>query len=129
MSSFSGISRRPPHGGRGLKCFFFVKFLVEVSRPPHGGRGLKFELLAADVVSAKSSSTRGTWIEISFLLYVLVIYGSRPPHGGRGLKSALRQKAKDTSLSSSTRGTWIEILSFCASVSSAGVVLHTGDVD
>ena len=37
----------------------------ELSRPPHGGRGLKSQVAASKTGISRSSSTRGTWIEIS----------------------------------------------------------------
>ena len=35
------IVRRPPHGGRGLKCRSRPAPAPAGCRPPHGGRGLK----------------------------------------------------------------------------------------
>ena len=35
------FSRRPPHGGRGLKSCWDRIYQTKPSRPPHGGRGLK----------------------------------------------------------------------------------------
>ncbi len=59
------------------------------------------------LVSGKSSSTRGTWIEIALQKSYNRLTVSRPPHGGRGLKypNGGSNTEKDS------------------------VVLHTGDVD
>ena len=100
--------RRPPHGGRGLKCFHSVSPpSCGGCRPPHGGRGLKSAGYHDGTGTVSSSSTRGTWIEMSFAISIAVSSFCRPPHGGRGLKSLLRSP------------------SFIAK----RVVLHTGDVD
>ena len=34
-------------------------------RPPHGGRGLKFFMKAEEALARPSSSTQGTWIEMT----------------------------------------------------------------
>ncbi len=65
-------SRRPPHGGRGLKCRLPFIPLLPLSRPPHGGRGLKY-LIISPVLDAcfKSTSPRRAWIEILYIYRLL----------------------------------------------------------
>ena len=64
---------RPPHGGRGLKL---VTLLLDGGagdcRPPHGGRGLKFLQLTLPFLLLRSSSTRGTWIEMLSSLRIAI---------------------------------------------------------
>ena len=60
---------------------------AESRRPPHGGRGLKYVLFKRKICSNRSSSTRRTWIEIEDQSAVTADDVGRPPHGGRGLKS------------------------------------------
>ena len=59
---------RPPHGGRGLKLFILIVNGLTLSRPPHGGRGLKFLIVIIYKILGRSSSTRGTWIEITTVI-------------------------------------------------------------
>ena len=58
---------------------------------------------------ARSSSTRGTWIEISLSFISTFDATCRPPPGGRGLKFRFLACLCFALPSSSTRGTWIEI--------------------
>ena len=60
---------RPPHGGRGLKSYDTVVYFLSHSRPPHGGRGLKSAGTYNVKITKLSSSTRGTWIEMSLILW------------------------------------------------------------
>ena len=58
-------SRRPPHGGRGLKSLCLLPAgQVAIRRPPHGGRGLKFCKGGKVSLSLMSPPARGAWIEI-----------------------------------------------------------------
>ena len=59
------VTGRPPHGGRGLKSEIIDALTDNLRRPPHGGRGLKSDGYAAYIYPRRSSSTRGTWIEIN----------------------------------------------------------------
>ena len=66
------ISRRIPHGMRGLKSASVVRYCVNLRRIPHGMRGLK-------------SCYRNCPLAPS---------GSRIPHGMRGLKFAAHRLCK-----------------------------------
>ena len=68
-------TRRPPHGGRGLKWLITKqKRLSFARRPPHGGRGLKFVDVSHSFTAVVSSSTRGTWIEIEKTKKQVIIF-------------------------------------------------------
>ena len=72
---------------------------------------MKLNIVEVLCFGIRSSSTRGTWIEIEAETPVVSTSAGRPPHGGRGLKSQSRLFVVGSSLSSSTRGTWIEMRS------------------
>ena len=79
-------TRRPPHGGRGLKFPVRWHRAPGAGRPPHGGRGLKFTPQQHNQLRQKSPPTRGAWIEIARASRWASCLACRPPHGGRGLK-------------------------------------------
>ena len=108
---YTSAKRRPPHGGRGLKCNSILTLaLRSLSRPPHGGRGLKLAVLLSVVRFLASSPPRGTWIEIASTSFGWPWSRSRPPHGGRGLKLSPVFDNMYLDTSSPPRGTWIEML-------------------
>ncbi len=104
----TAITRRPPHGGRGLKEWACMLVFLADRRPPHGGRGLKARPRRGPERRTLSPPSRGAWIERVHrgsappgfpsppsrgawieretpLPYPHKSRG-RPPHGGRGLK-------------------------------------------
>ena len=98
-------------------------------RPPHGGRGLKCFIFPVIIHFHRSSPSRGTWIEIRYEEQIAQFFGGRPPHGGRGLKCPFSKTAISPSWSSPSRGTWIEIPAAPGDPVSGVVVPLTGDVD
>ena len=58
------ITRRSPHGERGLKFSSNNNTLMILCRSPHGERGLKLYLLGLTSSSISSLSSRRAWIEM-----------------------------------------------------------------
>ena len=58
------LSRRTPHGVRGLKYNVLRLCAVYASRTPHGVRGLKYLQSTAFRAYVQSHPSRGAWIEI-----------------------------------------------------------------
>ena len=84
------ISRRSPHGGRGLKFVYKSHRVTRCDgRSPHGGRGLKYLSAHNRSLRNRSLPAWGAWIEIERIYNVENMLASRSPHGGRGLKSQL----------------------------------------
>ena len=63
-SIFLLVSRRTPHGVRGLKFGDGVGRHDDAGRTPHGVRGLKFQLFADQQLIYRSHPSRGAWIEM-----------------------------------------------------------------
>ena len=80
------LGRRPPRGGRGLKCQTLYEALSNGRRPPRGGRGLKWATVGPDGKLQPSPPSRGAWIEIPWAPIRPPWLPCRPPRGGRGLK-------------------------------------------
>ena len=56
-----------------------------------------------------SPPSRGAWIEIGTIIYIMVFVNRRPPRGGRGLKYWWCYWYLWPSASPPSRGAWIEI--------------------
>ena len=98
-------------------------------RPPHGGRGLKCFRKSSLNHQIMSSPSRGTWIEMLKKQAEPGARSSRPPHGGRGLKLVVSSMVHLPTMSSPSRGTWIEIRLPQMQHQRSMVVPLTGDVD
>ena len=101
--------RRPPRGGRGLKCPCTPADRQYQCRPPRGGRGLKCSWRPRPATRNRSPPSRGAWIEIKFWPRATPVRKSPPSRGAwieiqyADLISAERCRSPPS------RGAWIEI--------------------
>ena len=87
-TAYESMTRRSPHGERGLKWNEIAdRIEAWISRSPHGERGLKSILCANSVC----------------------VMSSRSPHGERGLKSFTVLTLVNVFWSLPARGAWVEI--------------------
>ena len=77
----------------------------------------------------KSSSTRGTWIEIEDGIKLSRKAFLSSSTRGTWIEINLTRHKTPSRASSSTRGTWIEMDEHKPETVKDAVVLHTGDVD
>ena len=56
------------------------------SRAPRGARGLKYRPRYVYTLQVVSCPSRGTWIEIISVIFVVSMSNGRAPRGARGLK-------------------------------------------
>ena len=102
-------TRRPPHGGRGLKCPRSPAASYRIASPPARGAWIEITVGGSNDSTCLSPPARGAWIEIvNFLCFILQKH-CRPPHGGRGLKSGQSWVKAPLLASPPARGAWIEM--------------------
>ena len=102
------LTRRAPHGARGLKHEFgAMNFNVE-RRAPHGARGLKQILDYWAGQNIPSRPARGAWIETNYNSNSKPEKSGRAPHGARGLKHYAKHLGESEAKSRPARGAWIE---------------------
>ncbi len=98
----------PPHGERGLKCYFLCgEYGPRTVAPPHGERGLKFCFIPVAVPTFRRSPPRGAWIEMTYA--TLWASGRSPPRGAWIEITAPLSIFFSVPGRSPPRGAWIEI--------------------
>ena len=106
----SAVLGRPPHGGRGLKCYFWVDSHRNLQSPSARRAWIEIRVYSLGCESGQSPSARRAWIEIVFVRGKPKRLDCRPPHGGRGLKYTIIILQAIDLWSPSARRAWIEIL-------------------
>ena len=103
------MERRPPHGGRGLKCAGTGNKAEGAESPPT--RGARIEIGPAWPRSwcQKVAPHMGAWIEISHRQGEQSIEGQSPPAWGAWVKVVREREDREVVMSPPTRGAWIEI--------------------
>ena len=81
------VTRRSPHGERGLKSRHLLTISATRGRSPHGERGLKYASAIPKRHVTMSLSSWRAWIEMNCSLKPATNCLGRSPHGERGLKS------------------------------------------
>jgi len=101
--------RRPPRGGRGLKCHDRHHFSDHRGSPSSRRAWIEIVHGVRAQPVPTSPSSRRAWIEIVTLAALAREQPSRPPRGGRGLKFFMLHFWCTVKTSPSSRRAWIEI--------------------
>ena len=98
-------------------------------RTPHGVRGLKLLQRGGGRFVRGSHPSRGAWIEIIVAGEAKKTAPRRTPHGVRGLKCYTDGHTDEIMVSHPSRGAWIEIMGLGDLYKSGDVAPLTGCVD